>query len=138
MKVKSLDAITKKWTDRAAVAGQAYKDGVMTTTGWAAATSAAKDNWAQGVSQAAANGSFQRGVDAAGDSTWQTGSANKGAARYPSGVQGAGPKFSQGFSKFASVLSSLTLPPRFPKGSPQNVERVNAVVTALRNAKLGR
>jgi hypothetical protein len=137
MKVKPLDQITKKWQERASVAGGAYKDGVMSTTGWASATSAGKDNWAQGVQAAAANGSFEKGVNAAGDAAWQSGAANKGAARYPNGVQGAGPKFSAGFGKYASVLSSLTLPARFPKGNPQNVARVQAVVDALRRAKLG-
>ncbi|SRR5258708_2098803 len=138
MKVKPLDQIAKKWSDRASGAGQAYKDGVSAATGWAANTSAAANNWAAGVSAAASNGSFAKGVNAAGDSTWQQGAINKGASRFGPGVQGAMPKYSAGFAKYAGVLTSLTLPQRFPKGDPQNVNRVQAVVTALRNAKMGK
>jgi hypothetical protein len=76
-------------------------------------------------------------VNAAGDSAWQSGAINKGVTRYGPGVQVAQPKFSAGFAKYQTVLVNLPLPPRFPKGSPQNVDRVNAVVTALRQAKVG-
>lgn len=137
MKVKSLDSITTKWQQRASSAGQAYSDGVKAATGWAAATSAAANNWSAGVTAAATSGSFAKGVNAAGDTTWQAGAINKGVSRYGPGVQVAGPAFTAGFSKYQSVLSSLTLPQRFPKGSPQNIDRVNAVVTALRKAKTG-
>lgn len=137
MKVKSLDSITSKWQARAAAAGSAYSDGVKNATGWAANTSAAAANWAAGVTAASTNGSFAKGVTAAGDSAWQAGAINKGVSRYGPGVQVAGPAFTAGFSKYQSVLSSLQLPQRFPKGSPQNMDRVNAVVTALRKAKTG-
>lgn len=138
MKVKSLDSIASKWAQRASGASQAYKDGVSGATGWAAATSAGANNWSAGVTAAASDGRFARGVNAAGDAAWQAGAINKGVARYGPGVQVAQPKFSAGFAKFASVLSSLTLPSRFPKGSPQNLDRVTAVVNALRNAKVGK
>jgi hypothetical protein len=137
MKVKSLDSIATKWSQRASGAGQAYKDGVSAATGWAANTAAAANNWSAGVTAAASNGSFAKGVNAAGDSAWANGSLNKGVTRYGPGVQVAQPKFSAGFGKYQQVLSNLTLPSRFPKGSPQNIDRVNAVVNALRNAKVG-
>src|SRR5215472_11812122 len=124
MKVKSLDSIATKWSQRASSAGQAYKDGVTGATGWAAATTAGANNWAAGVNDAATNGRFAKGVNKAGDAAWQNGAINKGASRYAPGVQLAQPAFSQGFSKFQQVLSALQLPARFPKGSPQNIDRV--------------
>jgi len=137
MRVKSLASITAKWASNASNASQAYKDGVSASTDWAAATTASADNWQQGVTRAAADKRFEKGVAAAGNSTWQSGAINKGASRYGPGVGLAKDKFSSGFTKFAQVLTSLTLPPRFPKGDPQNIARVQAVATALRNAKLG-
>ena len=138
MKVKSIDAIAAKWNSRAQNAGTAYKDGVSATTGWAAATAAGANNWAQGVTQAASDGRFAKGVNKSGDAGWQNGAINKGVSRYGPGVAASQGKFSAGFAPYATVLSNLTLPQRFPKGSPQNVDRVNAVVTALRNAKIGK
>jgi hypothetical protein len=139
MKVKPLDAIAAKWSQRASVAGQAYTDGVKNPKNdWASSTQAAAGNWATGVQSAAADGRFAKGVAAAGDSAWQNGAINKGAARYPQGVQAAQGKFSSGFSKFAQVLTNLNLPARMPKGDPANWQRSQAVGQALRNAKLGK
>jgi hypothetical protein len=139
MKVKPLDAIAAKWSQRASAAGQAYTDGVKNPKNdWASSTAAASSNWSAGVQAAAANDSFRKGVTAAGDSAWQNGAINKGAARYPQGVQGAQGKFASGFGKFAQVLTNLNLPPRMPKGDAGNWARSQAVGTALRNAKLGK
>jgi hypothetical protein len=138
MRVKPLASIADKWSSRAQGASQAYKDGVSASTDWAAATAASATNWQAGVTAAASDGRFEKGVTAAGNATWQSGAINKGASRYGPGVGLAKDKFSSGFSKYAQVLTSLSLPARFPKGDPQNVQRVQAVVTALRNAKLGR
>ena len=44
------------------------------------------------------------------------------------GVPGAGK---------TSVLKGLSLPPRSTKGSPQNIQRVQAVADALHRAKTG-
>lgn len=138
LKVKSLDAIASKWSQRASAAGQAYTDGVKSPKNdWAASTVAAKNNYVAGVNAAVQNGSFEKGVTAAGDSAWQNGAINKGASRYAPGVQAAQPKFSAGFQKYAQVLSNLNLPPRMPKGDPANYNRAAAVGAALRKAKMG-
>lgn len=138
MRVKPLASIADKWSTRAQGASQAYKDGVSASTDWAANTAASAGNWQQGVQQAAADGRFALGVNTAGNAAWQQGAINKGSTRYGPGVSLAKDKFSSGFNKYAQVLTGLTLPARFPKGDPQNVQRVQTVVTALRNAKLGK
>jgi hypothetical protein len=138
--VKPLDQIASKWSQRASAAGAAYTSGVQNPSrSWATSTTAAAPNWATGVQTAVSNGRFAKGVQAAGDAKWSAGATGKGATRYPQGVTGAAAinNFTQGFTKFASVLSSLTLPPRFPKGDPQNAARSTAVATALRAAKVG-
>lgn len=139
LKVKSLDAISAKWSQRASAAGAAYSDGVKSPKNdWAASTQAAAQNWGAGVQTAIQNKSFEKGVAAAGDQAWQNGALNKGAQRYAPGVQSAQPKFAAGFQKYAQVLTNLTLPPRMPKGDPGNYVRAQAVGTALRNAKQGK
>lgn len=139
MNVKSADAISKKWQARAAAAAPDYTTGVQSTqTSWAEATANASDNWAQGVQQAVADKRFQTGVQATGDAGWRAGAVNKGSQRYAQGVNGAAPKFQQGFEKFRQALAAFPLPKKFPKGDPQNNLRSTAVQTLLRNVKLGK
>lgn len=138
MRVKPLASIADKWSSRAQNASAAYKDGVTASSDWQAATAASANNWQAGVTAAATDGRFEKGVNAAGNQAWKDGAINKGAGRYGPGVSVSKDKFSKGFSKFAQVLESTQLPARFPKGDPQNVNRVQAVITALRNAKLGK
>jgi len=138
MRVKPLSSIADKWSTRAQGASQAYKDGVSASTDWAGATAASAGNWQAGVTAAAADGRFEKGVTAAGNTAWQSGAINKGAGRYGPGVSVSKDKFTAGFQKFAQALSNFTLPGRFPKGDPQNVNRVQAVVTLMRNTKLGK
>lgn len=138
MKIKSLDAIAAKWASRASGAGQAYSDGIRAPrNSWSAMTAASADNWAQGVQQAVSDKRFEKGVTAAGDSTWANGAINKGAARYGTGVQQAQPRFTAGFNKYAQALQNAQLPPRFPKGDPQNMQRSAFVGNLLRKVKLG-
>ena len=138
MRVKPLASIADKWASRAANAGQAYTDGINAAGDWATATADAASNYAAGVQAAVADGRFTKGVQATGTQGWKDGATKKGALRYGPGVSVSKDKFSKGFGPFAQVLSSLNLPGRLPKGDPQNVNRVQAVITALRNAKLGK
>ncbi len=139
LKVKPLDQIASKWASRSQNAAQAYTDGVKNPKrDWAATTAAAETNWTAGVTNAATNKRFSAGVTRVGNDGWSTGAVNKGASRYGPGVAAGAPKFTANFGRFQTVLSNLTLPPRFPKGDPQNYARVQAIGTALRQAKVGK
>lgn len=139
MNIKSQDAISKKWASRASNAQADYTTGVQTTQkSWAANTSAAANNWSAGVQQAVADKRFESGVTAAGDAAWKKGAVDKGGTRYSQGVNGAQAKYQSGFQKFAVALAGANLPARFPKGDPQNAQRVQFVNQLLRNVKLGK
>jgi hypothetical protein len=136
--VKDISTIAAKWQQRAAAAAADYTAGVKgTTKDWAGLTAAAADSWSQGVQAAVANGSFARGVNAAGTSKWQSGAVNKGTQRYPTGVAAAGPAYQSGFAPYLAVIASLNLTPRGPRGSPQNAQRSQAVGDALHRKKTG-
>ena len=138
LQVKSADAVAKKWATRAGAAGADYASGVNgTTKDWASDTAAAAPAWAAGVQTAAANGSFAKGVNAAGTQKWKTKAANVGAARYPQGVAAATPYYQAGITSVLQVLSGITLPARGPKGDPGNLNRVTIVAQALRKMKTG-
>lgn len=135
---KDIGTIASKWSTRAQAAGPDYSAGVKSTTkDWAGLTVAASDNFAAGVSQAVADGRFAKGVTAAGTQKWQAAASGKGAQRYPSGVAAGAPAFSNGFAPFLQVIQNVNLPPRSPRGSPNNIQRVSAIATALHQKKVG-
>jgi hypothetical protein len=136
--IKPIDQSADKWQRRASVAGVDYTKGVQAPrTGWAAAAGAAAQNYTTAVTAAAQAGRFAAGVRKAGDAKWQTNSVAKGPTRYAEGVQLAVGAWSQSFAPFQAAISGLTLPARGPAGSPQNLQRVQAVSTALRAVKTG-
>lgn len=134
---KDISTITAKWSNRAQAAAPDYTAGVTSTTkDWAANTSASSDSWQQGVSQAAANGRFGKGVVAAGTEKWRSAAKTKGAQRFASGVASGAAAYGAGFAPFFDVIKNTQLPPRSPRGSPNNIQRVTALAAALHNKKI--
>jgi len=134
--IKPIDQAAGKWTRRAQVAGQDYSNGVANPRrAWDTASIAADANYRQAVTQAASQGRYASGVRAAGAEKWRMGATQKGPQRFAEGVQLAEGAWQQGFAPYHQAISSLTLPPRGPAGSPQNLQRVQAVATALRQVK---
>lgn len=130
--VKSLTDITEKWRRRVQGAGPDYQKGVATTTkDWAANTEAAEDSYNSGVQEAIAQGRFARGVREAGTGKWRRKIDSVGAQRWPQGVGAAGPDFEKGFAPYREALSNITLPPRMPRGHPDNINRVAAIASTL-------
>jgi hypothetical protein len=131
--IKPLDASADKWQRRAAVAGEDYRRGVESPrTGWEQASTAAAGSYQQGVTAAATQGRFAAGVRRAGNAKWAKNSAAKGPTRFAEGVQLAVGEWQAGFGPYQTAISSLTLPPRGPAGSPANLQRVTVIANALR------
>ena len=136
--IKPLSTIGTKWGRNASNAGPAYKDGVSNPRrSWAGAAAGADDLRKAGLQAADARDAFRTGVAGAGDAKWKNNSVKLGASRYPQGVQNATPDFTAGFAPYHAVISGLTLSPRGPKGSPENLNRVGEVANALHSAKQG-
>jgi len=138
MQVKTADVVAKKWATNAGAAGANYQAGIQSTQkDWATDTAAAAGSWATGVSNAASNGSFAKGVNTAGTAKWKANATSKGVQRYPGGIQAGTPAYQAGIGPVLQTLASLTLPPRGAKGDPANLQRVQAIATALRKLKTG-
>lgn len=132
--VKDINTIATKWKNRASGAAPDYVSGVQAPKRpWAATTAASQNTWGQAVTQAAANGTFAKGVQAAGDATWQSGATTLGAQRYPQGISAGQPKYVSGEQPYLQTLANLTLPPRGVKGT--NAARTDAVVQAMMATK---
>lgn len=137
IQIKSADVIASKYASRGAAAGADYATGVQNPRqDWAGATAASASTYAAGVQAAIGQGSFAKGVNAAGTAKWQRKAAGVGAQRYPSGVTAAKADYQNGVAPYLQVIAGLTLPPRAPKGDPSNIQRVAAIAQALRAKKL--
>lgn len=137
--VKDVTAAAQKFVARASAAGGDYKTGVQNSGGkWAANTKASTDAYALGVQQAISDGRFGASVDQAAQTKFQDRASNVGAQRYPQGVQGAQTSWANGTKPYLDTIAGLNLPPRAPKGSPQNYQRVQMIGDALRAKKLGK
>lgn len=135
--IKPLNQIKDKWQANASLAGDSYKAGVTSPRrSWSAAAAAADESRKAGLAEADARNAFVVGVQAAGDKKWKDNATTLGPTRYRQGVANSGDVFSGGFAKYHSVISGTTLPPRGPKGSPENIERVRAIADALHQAKV--
>jgi hypothetical protein len=138
IKIKSVDQAAAKFVSRASAAAPDYTNGVQNPRrDWAQSTAAAETTYSTGVQQAVSNGSFKKGVLAAGSDKWQRKASTVGSQRFASGVNAAKGDYSTKVQPYFDVLANLNLPPRQPKGDPSNVQRVAAIAQALRAKKLG-
>ena len=136
--IASSSEIAAKWARVTPLRSADYDDGIRNPrVDWATATTAAGDAWKAGIQQAIAQDAFRKGVNRAGTSTWQTAAIAKGPARWSQGVSIGAPAYESGFAPYRDAIERLTLPPRFAKRDPRNLDRVKAVVDALIKVKTG-
>ena len=81
-------------------------------------------------------GRFGKGVAKAGSAKQINNSLSKGIGRFSQGVAGATGDYAEGVAPFLEIISRTNLPPRGPKGDPQNIARVAAIATALHAGKI--
>jgi len=140
--IRSIEAIAKKWASVTPGRTEDYRNGVQNPrTPWAGAAAAAESAYEAGVTQAIAKKKFGKGVKAAGDEKWQRGAVDKGTARWGPGVALAESDYRSGFAPFRDAIERVTLPPRYARRDPRNLQRVKAIVDALvaaKEARLGR
>ena len=133
IRIRPVEQIVKKYVARAAAAGGDYAEGVAAPSrDQAEAAIAAAGAYAAGVQEALADDRFVKGVRAAGSGKWAAKARTVGAQRYPGGITAGQGDFRSGVGPFLETISGLELPPRFPRGSPQNMARVQVVAQALR------
>lgn len=102
---------------------------------YASNASAAAGTYRAAVSQGDIEARFRSGVTKAGAAKFARGVEQKGQARYGPGVQAAQADYQAGVQPYFEALSAVNLPARGPKGSPQNLARVQPVVQAMLAAK---
>jgi DNA-binding transcriptional MocR family regulator len=135
--IKSLSRAAAKWLRRAGSAGLEYEEGVKNPAkDWQTNTSQAEKAYEQGVQASIQRKSFGKGVKNAGTEKWQTNAIAKGVPRYTAGVALAEANYETGFAPYREVIAALNLPPRGPKGDPNNIRRVAMISEALHKKRL--
>lgn len=134
--MKTASQVAEKYASRAAAASGDYVEGARTTTkDQASAAIAAASIYAQATQAAINEGRYAKGLQRAGKSKWLEGVTSKGGNRYGEGVSGAASDYAEMSGKFDSARNAASSLPRGIKGSPQNLQRVAAVVNAQIAAK---
>lgn len=137
--IRSIEHIARKFASVTPGRTEDYRVGVENPRrDWGAATAAAESAYEAGVTAAIAKKRFGKGVKAAGTEAWQRGAVEKGTARWGPGVTMAQDKYARNFAPYRDAIERVTLPPRYARRDPRNLERVKSVVNALIAAKEAR
>lgn len=138
MKVKPIAQIIKNWVEGARAATGRYIDGIRNPRQpWRSSTLAAVETYNAAITEAISLGLFAKGVSAVSDIDWGSAAEIKGAPRYAPGVSAGVMKYQLHFEPYAKALMALTLPPRGPRNSPQNYDRVKLIGEALARIRTG-
>lgn len=130
--IRSASDISKKWAEVTPGRATQYEQGVRNPVrDYAANAQAGSDAWKAGVQAAVARDGFKKGVAKVGTAKWQDRAIKLGPSRYGPGVQAAQGDYESGFAPYREAIAGVALPPRGPRRSPQNLQRVNAMVTAI-------
>jgi len=136
-RIKSMQAIAEKWAEVTPQRSGDYEAGIKDpSVDWASATAAAEESYVQGVQEAATNNRFSKGVQAAGNQKWRDKAVTLGVARWGQGVRAAKGAYQTGFEPYRQVIEATSLPPRFSRGDPRNIDRVAALAEALHQRKV--
>ena len=136
--IKSLSSIREKWTRVTPMRSEDYRLGVKNPRrDWQKASESQEPTWKAAITEAANKGMYLKGIRAAGTGKWQEKALQKGPGRFSEGVMVAGPEYEAGVAPYRDVIEKTTLPPKFPKGDPRNIQRVSVIATALRAKKVG-
>ena len=112
--MKSAAQAASNWQASAGTAAANWTAGINNYNGdWAGVTAGSYSNWVAGLANAQAQGSWQRGIQAAGTSGWKSASQAK-AANYSTGFTAGSQEYTQAIQKVMNALSNIvpSLPPR--------------------------
>jgi hypothetical protein len=136
--IKSASAIAAKWSRVTPQRSGEYKEGVQNPRrDWEKAAAAAAPTHAAAMVAANAAGSYGKGVTRAGTAKWQNRAVAKGPGRFSEGTMLGGPDYEKGYQPYRDEIEKTTLPPRFPRRDPRNIQRVATIAAALGKRKTG-
>jgi len=137
--IRAIEQIAKKFATVTPGRTADYREGIENPRkDWATSTAAAENAYESGVTAAIAGKRFGRGVKAVGTEAWRNGALQKGTARWGPGVTLVEDKYRRNFAPYRDVIERTTLPPRYARRDPRNLDRVSVIAKALGAAKEAR
>ena len=139
--MKTASQAGMKWATRAGGASTDYGEGARTTDkDQAAKAIAAKAIYQQALTESFGRDAYAKGLSKSGKAGWLRGVEEKGITNFATGVTspGALAKYQAESAKYDGARRASDSIARGPRGSAQNINRVTAVVNALRAAKVGK
>lgn len=134
--IRGLDVISRKWARVSSASGPSYEEGVVNPVrDYAAGALVANEAWKAGTQAAISGNRFEAGVKRTGTAKWQKNAIAKGPARFSQGVAIAAPDYEAGFAPYREAIAGVQLPARGARRSPQNMQRVTAMVQAISTKK---
>jgi hypothetical protein len=126
----------QKVVDRASAAtGEYVKGATSTNKDQSARAIGAKKIYQDALTQSFSRDAYAKGLTKSGKQGWLDGVEKKGKDRYAGGVSVSASKYATNSGKFDGARQAADNMPRGLKGSQTNLDRVKAVVTALRSIK---
>lgn len=139
--MKSASMSVEKWQNRASAASTDYLEGAQKTDkDQASRAIAAKEIYKAELTASFGRDSYAKGLSKSGKAGWIKGIEQKGGQNYSTGVttESARSKYVTESGKFDGARNAASNLPRAQKGSAANLNRVTAVVNALRAQKIGK
>jgi hypothetical protein len=136
IKVKSVERTVSKWIRNAGAASGEYLEGIQNADSWATGAAGGEGNYEQGVQAAIARKAYGSGVRKAGDEKWRRGAEIKGQQRYAGGITAGEQSYQEGVAPYLSFMGGLSLGPKGPRGSPENMQRSQNLQSALHKKRV--
>ena len=138
IKIRDIGSIADKWARVTPERAEDYRLGVENPKeDWKTKTQASVATYKAAMTTSLTNDSFSKGVSKSTTEKWKSKAVSKGADRFGPGVALAKPDYITGFGPYRNIIAGITLPPRYPKGDPRNIERVKIIANTLHLAKIG-
>lgn len=126
-----------KFVERASSATPLYLSGAQGTSKDQSANAiASKKIYQDALTASFSRDAYSKGLQKSGKAGWLSGVTLKGGDRYASGVSVSANKYATNSGKYDTARGAANNLPRGIKGSQTNLDRVKAVVNALRAVKI--
>lgn len=126
----------EKFVSRASGASSDYVAGAQSTTkDQSARAIGAKKIYQDALTASFGRDAYAKGLQKSGKAGWLEGVTKKGGDRYAGGVAVSASKYATNSGKYDQARQAAENMPRGLKGSQTNLDRVKAVVNALRAVK---
>lgn len=137
IKTKPIEEVVKKWTEVTPQRSGYYIQGAGNAgDDWEKGALAAASSFKAAVQSANIDKMFVGGIKKAGADKYNRKVQAVGESRFREGIAAGSPDYQAGMAPMLDTIKGITLPPRQPRGSEANLERVRIIARELNKKRL--